>query len=275
MERIPTNPDSGEVSASTSESLLLGLERQSATVYSELTSRINHKRKPADQLEVLSKDRLMNEAEAWLRDPQVLAAVKLGLHDSTDEPVALLAVPHADFSHEEVVDTWDFASHNDRPRQYKYRAENFWRNLNQWDSKSLCYFNPNDPTPVRFVIAETGFDATRTGPRLVDEANFDPSTTTYQLQQLRSLRSQNSYIYPMDLFAGAVNAYRWKHQPSLPQDIEDQTYVWDVMLQPDDAGCIAGDGWIPTGSLNAMGYGDVSFVTGMYGNYSRRMVMKR
>ena len=82
-------------------------------------------------------------------------------------------------------------------------------------------------------------------------------------------------VLPVDLFAGAVNACRWKHKDTIPDDIGNKTYIWDILLASDDGGCIAGDGWIPTASITSDGKGDVSFVTGMHGRYSRRMVMKK
>ncbi|MEK7059710.1 MAG: hypothetical protein AAB971_03060, partial [Patescibacteria group bacterium] len=171
---------------------------------------------------------------------------------------------------------WDYAGPKREKRPYRYMERNFWRDLRQWDPRLLCQFSSEHPErPVRFVAMETGYDVNRVGPRLRDERNFDPNKVVFQLEALDMVRKEHPYVWPADLFAGAVLASRWRStnpEPETTGVIDRKTYVWDISLAPDDGGCIADDGWIPTGKIYA-GYGDVSFITGMNGGYSRRMVM--
>lgn len=242
---------------------------------------VNSERTQDNQIEVVPTDELIDMAEEWIaRDEQALIdSINGSLHNTPDDPVVLLPVPHVDLSHEEIVTAWDFAGPKSSPQaDVHFRNERFWRDLKQWNSKALCYFNPTQQEiPVRFAAIETGFDASRIGPRLRDESNFDPEKTTFQLEEVFRLRKEYPYVRPADLFAGAVLASRFANvstDDSL-KDVSQKTKVWDILLQPDDSGCIAGDGWLPTASITEAGYGDVSFVTGMYGRYSKRMVMKK
>lgn len=267
-------------SQATPEGLLSSVEDQTAGLYTKIAEVINSGRPDDSKIVVVTVNQLVDTAEQWLAGDQkeIMSSINEGLYHTPDDPVVLLPVPHADLTHEEIVCAWDHAASTITSENSLLRDERFWHDLKKWNAHALSYFDASrQESPVRFVAIETGYDQTRVGPRLRDESNFDPNKVTFQLEEIWRLRKQYPYVRPVDLFAGAVLASRFAHitADKLPEDVNKKTYTWDVLLQPDDGGCIADDGWLPTASINASGQAEVSFITGMYGNYSKRMVMKK
>lgn len=191
---------------------------QTSLWYEDVTNHLNLSRPKRERFEIVPRVELIERAHAWLKaDEDRLVASEEATYYTDEEPLVVLALPYSlnhPITHEETINTWAHA----RGGLIEPWAGRLAL-LQNWPAKVLEGTAALDAEPpVRFVVAETGYDEDRVAPR--DE----------QLEDLQRIRSRHPQVRSVSLLEGGVMAHRLR-PPTMEVDWRD-TYVRTIEAEP-------------------------------------------